>query len=125
MSGPSAADEETMRMLDAIGDPTRLQILFLLCSEGKRNVGDIAKRFRLTRPAISHHLRVLKDAKVVGCEKVGQEVYYWHERAKVVTVLRLLADAMEACCPPGDSCCSLAEACDLSTEARRAAGGVP
>lgn len=99
MNRLAVAGEDMMRLLDAIGDPTRMQIIFMLCSEGRMNVGVIASRFRLTRPAISHHLRVLKDARVVGSEKVGQEIYYWPERAKVVAGLRLLADAMEACCP--------------------------
>jgi len=60
--------------------------------QGRRNVGDIASQFRLSRPAISHHLKVLKDAGVLDSEKVGQEVYYWLARERIVATLRALAD---------------------------------
>ncbi len=92
--------EVVTRMLDAVGDPNRLEIIFLLGSQGRLNVGEIASRFRISRPSISHHLKVLKDAGVVRGEKVGQEVYYRLDRSRVVAGLRELADAIESCCPP-------------------------
>jgi len=81
------------RFLTALGDPVRLQLLYLLGDQGRRNVGAIASHFRLSRPAISHHLKVLKDAGVIESEKSGQEVYYWLVRDHVVASLRALADA--------------------------------
>lgn len=87
--------KEVTRFLTAIGDPVRLQILYLLGAQGRRNVGDIAGQFRLSRPAISHHLKVLKDAGVLESEKVGQEVFYWLERDRMVASLRALADAVD------------------------------
>ena len=59
-------------------------------------MGDIAGQFHLSRPAISHHLKVLKDAGVLDSEKVGQEVYYWLECERIVATLRALADAAAA-----------------------------
>jgi DNA-binding transcriptional ArsR family regulator len=50
--------------LDALGDRTRRAILATLL-EGPRAVGDLAGRFPMSRPAISQHLRVLKDAGFV------------------------------------------------------------
>ena len=81
------------RFLTALGDPVRLQLLYLLGDQGRRNVGTIASHFRLSRPAISHHLKVLKDAGVIESEKSGQEVYYWLVRDHVVASLQALADA--------------------------------
>lgn len=79
----------------AIGDPIRLQILFVL--RGNRlNVGNIAAQFKLSRPAISHHLKVLKDAGIVQSEKVGQEVFYWVDKKYIVGELRKLADILES-----------------------------
>jgi ArsR family transcriptional regulator len=91
--GDMTDSKEITRFLTAIGDPVRLQLLYLLGDQGRRNVGDIAGQFRLSRPAISHHLKVLKDAGVLDSEKVGQEVYYWLERDRIVATLRALADA--------------------------------
>ncbi len=88
--------KDITRFLTAIGEPMRLQLLYLLGDQGRRNVGDIAGQFRLSRPAISHHLKVLKDAGVLDSEKVGQEVYYWLERERIVATLRALADAAAA-----------------------------
>ncbi|WP_219892172.1 ArsR/SmtB family transcription factor [Chamaesiphon polymorphus] len=81
--------------LTAIGDPIRLQILFVL--RGARlNVGEVAAQFKLSRPAISHHLKVLKDAGIVKSEKVGQEVFYWVDKPYIVGELRTLADIPES-----------------------------
>ena len=86
---------DTSKMLDAVKDPVRMQILFLLVKDGRTNVGDIARQFRITRPAISHHLKVLKDAGVLDSEKQGQEVYYWPNSQLVAEALRKLADKIE------------------------------
>ncbi len=95
--GTTVSDfNDITRFLTAMGDPMRLRLLFLLGEQGRRNVGEIASQFSLSRPAISHHLKVLKDAGVVNSEKMGQEVYYWLDRDQVVANLRVLADATEA-----------------------------
>ena len=92
--------KEATRFLVALGDPMRLQLLYLLGDQGRRNVGEIASNFHLSRPAISYHLKVLKDAGVLDSEKVGQEVYYWLERDCVVAGLRTLADVAAAVAMP-------------------------
>lgn len=86
---------EITRFLTAIGDPVRLQLLFLLGNKGERKVGDIAAEFPLSRPAISHHLKVLKEAGVLDSRKAGQEMFYWIQRDHVVSSLRALANAAE------------------------------
>lgn len=83
------------RFLEAVSDPIRMQIVFLLHDQAQLNVGEIARQFRISRPAISHHLRVLKDARIVQSEKRGQEVYYWLDSQRMVTALRALADKLE------------------------------
>jgi DNA-binding transcriptional ArsR family regulator len=95
-AGP-AGDAEAVRLLTALGDPVRLELLSLLSREGRLNVGAIAARFRITRPAISHHLRVLKDAGAVGYEKVGQEGIYWIDRERIAGTLRAIAARLEGC----------------------------
>ncbi len=96
----SIVDESTLQALSAIADRTRLQILLLLGQECRMCVGDIASHFRISRPAISHHLKVLKTNGLVQNEKVGQEVFYWVDAGNMVAILRGLADALEQCCSP-------------------------
>jgi DNA-binding transcriptional ArsR family regulator len=60
----------------AISDPTRRAVLDLLAA-GQRNAGDIAARFpRLTQPAVSRHLKVLREAGLVHVEVQAQQRIY-------------------------------------------------
>jgi DNA-binding transcriptional ArsR family regulator len=59
----------------AIADPTRRRILDLL-AECERPVGELAAPFRMSQPAISQHLRVLREAGLVRERRVGRERRY-------------------------------------------------
>jgi DNA-binding transcriptional ArsR family regulator len=61
--------------LDALGDPNRREILRLL-ADGGRSVQEIADRLPISRPAVSRHLRVLKQAGLVGDEPDGTRRLY-------------------------------------------------
>lgn len=89
--------EDVMRLFTGLGDPMRLEIIFLLAERDRLNVGEIAANFHLSRPAISHHLKVLKDARILRSEKVAQEVYYWLDFATVSTRLRAVLTLLEEC----------------------------
>lgn len=71
-------------LLAAIGDETRqylIQAMFELpCKqEGGARVGAITEKTHLSRPAVSHHIKILKDAGVVGMRKEGTKNYYYLE----------------------------------------------
>ena len=66
---------KTYEALDALGDPTRREVLELLRA-GPRSVGDLAARLPVSRPAVSQHLRILKDASLVVDERVGTRRIY-------------------------------------------------
>jgi DNA-binding transcriptional ArsR family regulator len=59
----------------ALSDPTRRQVLQMLRS-GPMSAGDIAARFPVSKPTMSAHLSVLKEADLVHSEKAGQSVIY-------------------------------------------------
>ena len=61
--------------LDALGDPTRRAILQQL-RKGPKAVGELARGFPVSRPAISQHLRVLKDAQLVVDRAAGTRRVY-------------------------------------------------
>ena len=71
--------KECQKAFTAIGDETRQQIIIALlesdCS-GIR-VGEITKRTHLSRPAVSHHLQILKEAKIVSMRREGTKNYYF------------------------------------------------
>jgi ArsR family transcriptional regulator, arsenate/arsenite/antimonite-responsive transcriptional repressor len=84
--------DRVTRFLTTVGDPARLQIIFLLSKATRMNVNEISAHFSMSRPAISHHLRVLRETGVVRSEKVGQSVYHWLDLDLVIRELRDLAD---------------------------------
>lgn len=59
----------------ALSDPTRREILRLL-SARDRSAGEIAEHFAMTKPSISHHLNVLKQAGLVVDQRRGQHIIY-------------------------------------------------
>jgi ArsR family transcriptional regulator len=67
------------RMFKALGDPVRLRLLSLVASHagGEACVCDISPAFDLSQPTISHHLKVLREAGLLDCERRGTWVYYW------------------------------------------------
>lgn len=78
---PLAEDRavDLARMFKAVGDPVRLRLLSLIASHvgGEACVCDISASFELSQPTISHHLKVLREAGLVDCERRGTWVYYW------------------------------------------------
>ncbi|MFH1723239.1 MAG: metalloregulator ArsR/SmtB family transcription factor [Elusimicrobiota bacterium] len=81
----------------AVSDPNRVKIMSLLRRRKEMSVSDICKHFDMKQPSISHHLGILKNAKIVESRKEGKEVYY-----------RLNACCVSSCCAdfmkqfPGD-----------------------
>jgi DNA-binding transcriptional ArsR family regulator len=63
---------ETFRLL---GDPTRLRVI-LACLNEARAVGDIADALEASPSLVSHHLRLLRAARLVRAERHGREVHY-------------------------------------------------
>ena len=59
----------------ALADPTRRKIIMLL-KKKDLTPGEIAEYFDMTKPSISHHLNMLKQADLVSDERKGQNIYY-------------------------------------------------
>jgi DNA-binding transcriptional ArsR family regulator len=59
----------------AIADPTRREILRLL-RKGEMTAGEIAGRFDMTKPTMSHHFAVLREANLVTSRREGQTIWY-------------------------------------------------
>ena len=81
----------------AIGDETRQLILLVLLESDLSGirVGEIAEKTHLTRPSVSHHLQILKEAGIVAMRKEGTKNYYylrvdetqWKEIADLITLI--------------------------------------
>lgn len=63
------------KVFKALSDNTRREILKLL-SKGDMTAGEIADKFDMSKPSISKHLDILRDAELVSSEKKGQYIIY-------------------------------------------------
>lgn len=68
-------NEHEATLFSALGDPTRRQILRLL-RDGSKDAGEIAASFALSKPTLSHHFAVLRDAGLIRAERRGTHVVY-------------------------------------------------
>ncbi|EZP76784.1 regulatory protein ArsR [Parageobacillus genomosp. 1] len=78
----------------ALADPTRRDILNLLKNKDL-TAGEIADHFRISKPSISHHLNLLKQADLVHAEKEGQFIYYSINTTVLQDVLAWLLSLQE------------------------------
>ncbi len=70
---------ESTDFLQAIGDASRQQILLAIMQGafGGSRVGEIAQRAHLSEPVVTHHIRILKNAGIVLCNRIGTRNYYY------------------------------------------------
>ncbi len=78
---PDVLPESAIRMAavaKALGDPVRLQLIDVLRKHaGKVCVCELVPLFDLSQPTVSHHLKVLRQARLVGSERQGLWAYYY------------------------------------------------
>ena len=89
------------RFFKALGDPTRVGILRWL-AQGRAGctVNEVTAASAVGQSAVSRHLSILRDAGILEATRRGKEVCYQVRVQRLVAMLRELADALEACCPP-------------------------
>ncbi|RSM90663.1 transcriptional regulator [Kibdelosporangium aridum] len=81
-SAPLKEDQaiELAAAFKALGDPIRLRLLSMIAAAeegGGVCVCELTPAFELSQPTISHHLKLLRQAGLVDCERRGTWVYYW------------------------------------------------
>jgi len=80
------------RTFVALGDEHRQRMLLMFEPGERLNVGQIVAASTLSRSAVSHHLKVLREAGVLKSEKVGKEVYFWPDIDAVQAALLAVQD---------------------------------
>jgi ArsR family transcriptional regulator len=86
------------KVFKALADPVRLRLFSLIASfaGGQACVCDLTGEFDVSQPTISHHLKVLRDAGLVGSKRRGTWVYYWVLPEALAQLSGLLAPAETA-----------------------------
>lgn len=85
-------------IFNALGDKFRQDIVMLLAQQQRLNVGQIAEQMPLSRPAISHHLKVLLQAGLVQMERVSRENFYSLSVDEGLAILRKFVEQAEVSC---------------------------
>jgi ArsR family transcriptional regulator len=75
----------------ALADPTRRRILRLLGTK-EMNAGDIAARFDISGPSMSHHFNVLKGAELIFARREGQQIFYSLNTTAAEDLMTVLLD---------------------------------
>lgn len=76
----------------ALGDEQRQRIVLTFEPGERLNVTQIAAASTLSRTAVSHHLKILRQAGVLQSEKIGKEVYFWIAKEYVTETLQRVLD---------------------------------
>lgn len=78
--------EDTAELFKALGDVTRMNIIYALASGEveKLSVTELAKMMGITQPAASQHLKILKNVKIIRARKEGNHIYYTFDRDTVL-----------------------------------------
>lgn len=88
------------KILLALGDENRQHLILQMMQMGECDgvrVGAITEKTNLSRPAVSHHLGILKDAGLVKMRREGTKNYYYFDadNEAITKLLQMLADAKE------------------------------
>ena len=91
MSGHSGTHDELLaRVFAALGDPTRLKLVALLCAGGAFSIAQLTAGTEISRQGVTKHLHVLAEAGVVRDVKVGRERLWQLEPARIEEAKRSL-----------------------------------
>jgi ArsR family transcriptional regulator len=83
------------RIFVALGDPHRQRIVLMFEPGERLNIGEIVAASTLSRTAVAHHLKVLREAGVLRSEKIGREVFFWPDADAVREALDAVRDYMK------------------------------
>jgi ArsR family transcriptional regulator len=95
---PLSADsaERAAALMKALADPIRLRLMSMIAAADELCVCDLMTPFDVSQPTISHHLKVLRAAGLVDCERRGTWVYYRAERDALDAIGGLFASTKVA-----------------------------
>ena len=80
------------KVYTALGDEHRQRILLTFERGERLNVGQVVEVSTLSRSAVSHHLKILRDAGVLQSQKEGKEVYFWINKEFLVDAMETVVD---------------------------------
>jgi ArsR family transcriptional regulator len=93
---PSIDDAEVVRALKALADAGRFRIVQEIAAAGELSCGEVAERFDLSQPTISHHMKILGDAGILVTRAEGKHHYTSVNHALLERLGQLLPERLSA-----------------------------
>jgi ArsR family transcriptional regulator len=90
------ADGDLIRALKALADPTRFRMVQEIAAAGELSCGEVAERFDVSQPTISHHLKILLDARILVQRNEGKHHYTSVDHALVARLAAALPGRLGA-----------------------------
>jgi ArsR family transcriptional regulator len=97
------APDQAQRLLRALAEPIRLQVVLALAG-GERCVCDLTSDLDLAQSKLSFHLKVLKEAGLIGARQEGRWIYYRLEPSALLVLHDWLGELASACQSPATPC---------------------
>ncbi|HHW7570681.1 TPA: ArsR/SmtB family transcription factor [Mannheimia haemolytica] len=91
--------KECIPIFTVLSDENRHLILKLLLDRGAMNVNQITEKLHLSRPAVSHHLKIMLQANAVSVEQIGKERFYRLAMKEEIGKMGELVTLMKQYCP--------------------------
>lgn len=82
------------QMCQGLADPTRIMILYCL-ADGPRYVTELAEMLEMSQPAVSRHLKVLRERGLVTATREGSNIYYSLRDRRIIEALDILRQVMK------------------------------
>ncbi|MFB2538549.1 MULTISPECIES: ArsR/SmtB family transcription factor [unclassified Acinetobacter] len=95
--------KDNIPLFVVLSDENRHLILQLLLERGRMNVNQLTEHLHLSRPAVSHHLKIMLQAQTVSVEQIGKERFYSIAMHDATEKLQLLAQQFAIHCPNSQS----------------------
>lgn len=89
--------EKCEPFFEILKDPERRKIILTLSENGPMTVTEITSNSNLSRPAISHHLKLLKNVGLINLEKQGTSNFYYASLDKAIAYLKDAVVELEKC----------------------------
>lgn len=86
---------ECIPIFTMLQDENRQKILMLLFDHQEMTVSQLTEQLSLSRPAVSHHLKLLLDSKLINVTKKGKERYYRMDMENTINQLKALLQSLE------------------------------
>jgi ArsR family transcriptional regulator, arsenate/arsenite/antimonite-responsive transcriptional repressor len=93
------SDRDLIRALKALADPTRFRMVQEIAAAGELSCGEVAERFDVSQPTISHHLKILLQAGLLVQRTEGKHHYTSVDRPLLASLVAILPKRLSAAAP--------------------------